>query len=526
MERELEPRLCADRVPGMSLNPVAGFEQPEKRKIKGMPELLSAQDNTIVAWKETNGGKAEMRKPKRSWISQLWSKRYKVRFSKCDGSGTLSDKNFRGRGQESGARQNRHERELCSGEHQARRPQDQLCKSAQKCTELIRTEVLALRSDCCNEETVIWNVKEGNNRRCQERSSRETEALAHNRCTARLYDIRNAGKHHRFTVSGHLVHNCGYGGGVGALKAMGALDMGLKEEELKPLVDSWREASPNIVKFWWNVDEAVKKAIKDRIETETNGLLFEYKSGMLFITLPSGRHLSYVKPKIEANQWGGESVTYEGVGTTKKWERIESYGPKFVENCLAVGTRVITNKGLVPLESITSDMLIWDGEEYVHHNGLIYQGEKNVISVNGIEMTPEHKILTDKGWKKAEDSADLIWAGTNLKVSIYPCSDIKSVYDIRNCGPRHRFAVWNGTSALIVSNCVQAISRDILCAAMTRMQKAGISTVAHIHDETVNEVPMDMKVDEITSLMSISPEWMKDINLTAAGYECAFYMKD
>ncbi len=342
----------------------------------------------------------------------------------------------------------------------------------------------------------------------------------------KVYDIHNAGPHHRFTVSGHLVHNCCYGGGVGALKAMGALDMGLKEEDLKPLVDSWREASPNIVKFWWNVDEAVKRAIKDRTETETNGLLFEYRSGMLFITLPSGRHLSYVKPKIETNQWGGESVTYEGVGTTKKWERIESYGPKFVENCLAAGTRVVTNKGLVPIEAITSDMLIWDGIEYVHHEGLIYQGEKAVITVSGIEMTPEHKILTNKGWKKAQESEGLIWKGTKLRVSIYPYSDIKSVYDIRNCGPRHRFAVWNGEAALIVSNCVQAVSRDILCAAMTRMQKAGISTVAHIHDETVNEVPMDTKIDEITSLMSISPEWMKDIKLNAAGYECSFYMKD
>ena len=341
----------------------------------------------------------------------------------------------------------------------------------------------------------------------------------------KVYDILNAGPHHRFTVSGKLVHNCGYGGGVGALKAMGALDMGLKEEDLKPLVDSWREASPNIVKFWWNVDEAVKRAIKDRTETETNGLLFEYRSGMLFITLPSGRHLSYVKPKIETNQWGGESVTYEGVGTTKKWERIESYGPKFVENCLAAGTKVVTNKGLVPIEEITSDMLIWDGIEYVHHEGLIYQGEKTFITVSGIEMTPEHKILTDKGWKKAQESAGLIWAGTKLKVSIYPSSDIKSVYDIRNCGPRHRFAVWNGEAALIVSNCVQAVSRDILCAAMTRMQNAGISTVAHIHDETVNEVPMDTKIDEITSLMSISPEWMKDIKLNAEGYECSFYMK-
>ena len=124
----------------------------------------------------------------------------------------------------------------------------------------------------------------------------------------------------------------GYGGSVGALKAMGALDMGLSEEELQPLVDSWRAANPNIVRFWWEVDRSVKDTIKNRVTTETHGIRFRYQSGMLFILLPSGRQLSYVKPRMGENRFGGESVTYEGVGGTKKWERIESYGPKFVEN--------------------------------------------------------------------------------------------------------------------------------------------------------------------------------------------------
>lgn len=133
----------------------------------------------------------------------------------------------------------------------------------------------------------------------------------------------------------------GYGGSVGALKAMGALDMGLTEEELQPLVDAWRGANPNIVSFWWSVDDAVKTAIKQRTSMETHGIHFIYQSGMLFITLPSGRQLSYVKPKIAENQFGGESVTYEGVGRTKKWERIESYGPKFVENIVQAISRDI-----------------------------------------------------------------------------------------------------------------------------------------------------------------------------------------
>lgn len=124
----------------------------------------------------------------------------------------------------------------------------------------------------------------------------------------------------------------GYGGSVGALISMGALDMGLTEDELQPLVDSWRASNPNITAFWWNVDNAVKTAIKMKVPTEVNGIKFLCRSGMLFIKLPSGRTLSYVKPRIGENRFGGESLTYEGIGSTKKWERIESYGPKFVEN--------------------------------------------------------------------------------------------------------------------------------------------------------------------------------------------------
>lgn len=149
-------------------------------------------------------------------------------------------------------------------------------------------------------------------------------------------------------INGHLRQKgkiaelaLGYGGGVGALKAMGAIEMGLKEEELQPLVNAWRNANPNIVKFWWAVDNAVMEAVNKRTTTETHGITFSFKSGMLFITLPSGRKLAYVKPRIGMNQFGGESITYEGIGATKKWERLESYGPKFVENIVQATARDI-----------------------------------------------------------------------------------------------------------------------------------------------------------------------------------------
>ena len=149
-------------------------------------------------------------------------------------------------------------------------------------------------------------------------------------------------------INGHLRQKgkiaelaLGYGGSTGALKAMGAIEMGLTEDELPALVDAWRQANPNIVKFWWDVDRAVMEAVKYKHTTRDYGLTFSCRSGMLFITLPSGRKLAYVKPKVGTNKFGGECITYEGVGGTKKWERLDSYGPKFVENIVQATARDI-----------------------------------------------------------------------------------------------------------------------------------------------------------------------------------------
>ena len=195
----------------------------------------------------------------------------------------------------------------------------------------------------------------------------------------------------------------GYGGSIGALKAMGALEMGLQEEELKPLVDAWRSANPKIVKLWWEVDDAVMTAIRRKATTQTHGIRFSCRSGMLFITLPSGRELAYVKPRIGENQFGSPAATYMGMNAAKQWVRQESYGPKFVENI------------------------------------------------------------------------------------------------------------------------VQAISRDILAAAMKRLQ--GHRIVAHVHDELIIEAPMDASLDEVCELMGQAPAWLPGIELRADGYECQYYQK-
>ena len=198
----------------------------------------------------------------------------------------------------------------------------------------------------------------------------------------------------------------GYGGSVGALKAMGALDMGLGKEELKPLVDTWRAANPNITKFWWDVDRAALTAVKGRTTTQTHGIVFEFRSGMLLVHLPSGRHLSYVKPRISINRYGRDSVVYEGIGVARKWELIETYGPKLVENI------------------------------------------------------------------------------------------------------------------------VQAVSRDLLCYAMQRLNREGFRIVMHIHDEVVIEAPLDSTVGDVCRLMGHNPPWATGLVLRADGFESEFYKKD
>ena len=168
-------------------------------------------------------------------------------------------------------------------------------------------------------------------------------------------------------INGHLRQKgkiaelaLGYGGSVGALKAMGAIEMGLSEDELPPLVDAWRQTNPRIVQFWWDVDRAVMEAVKHKHTTSSHGLTFSCRSGMLFITLPSGRNLAYVKPKVGTNKFGGECITYEGIGSTKKWERLDSYGPKFVENIVQATSRDILCYAMKTLRCCSIVMHIHD----------------------------------------------------------------------------------------------------------------------------------------------------------------------
>jgi len=168
-------------------------------------------------------------------------------------------------------------------------------------------------------------------------------------------------------INGHLRQKgkiaelaLGYGGSVGALKAMGALDMGLDDDELPQLVDAWRQSNPRIVKFWWDVDKAAMEAVRYKRTNSTHGITFSCQSGMLFITLPSGRQLAYVKPRMGENRFGGQCITYEGVGATKKWDRLDSYGPKFVENIVQATSRDILCTAMQTLRHCSIVMHVHD----------------------------------------------------------------------------------------------------------------------------------------------------------------------
>lgn len=404
MEQELEPLLCSDRVSGVRFDSVANVGQLENRKIKGLSGLFSAKTDSSMAEQKANSSKTTLREYKRSRISKLWSKGHKILLSFCDGCGSIFNRAIWSSRQIIRAGQNRYEWRLCTRESSICNTQRESFKSKKNGSIQIRSAILALQPKCGDSKTFQWRDQTRDNNGCGESGRTEKKKLATNIRKARLYDIRNAGPHHRFTVSDCLVHNCGYGGGVGAMIAMGAIDSGMKEEELQPMVDYWRQANPKIVKLWYEFDRAAKKAIKEKTTTDVRGIRFSYASGFLFMRLPSGRSLAYVKPRIGENRFGGESITYEGVGATKKWERLETFGGKLVENC------------------------------------------------------------------------------------------------------------------------VQAISRDILCHAMKNLRNERICM--HIHDELVIECKEGTDLNEICERMAKVPDWAPGLILRADGYTCTSYRKD
>lgn len=200
---------------------------------------------------------------------------------------------------------------------------------------------------------------------------------------SRVYDILLAGDNNRYTVSNVLVHNCGYGGGVGALTAMGAVEMGLKESELPKLIGDWRSANPAITKFWWDIDKAAMTAVKGKTTRTVGRIEISCKSGMMFITLPSGRRLAYVKPLIEVNKFGRDGITYEGIGTSKNWMRIDTYGAKLVENIVQATARDLLAEAMMALDAAGYEIVMHCHDEAILESPVEVGSIKDVCDIMG-----------------------------------------------------------------------------------------------------------------------------------------------
>jgi hypothetical protein len=269
MEQGDESLLCVNGMPRLPLYTMARIGKPKKWKVKRVSTMFTETENSFVVGSPIDSSETTLRKSIGQRISQLWRERNTFQFCKCNRSRSVYDKEFWTPGARNGDRPNRYEQPLSTGESEVCDTSRKLYKSTENGVDKIRAAILAICKKCSHKKADSGD--ESGRDYCVSRtcSVRKEKELASNTRTARLYDIRNAGQHHRFTVSGKLVHNCGYGGSVGALKAMGALDMGLAEEELQPLVDSWRAANPNIVRFWWDVDRCVKNTVQRHMPTET-----------------------------------------------------------------------------------------------------------------------------------------------------------------------------------------------------------------------------------------------------------------
>ena len=364
------------------------------------------------------------------------------------------------------------------------------------------------------------------------------------RRASRVYDIINAGARHRFTVSGVLVHNCGYGGGVNALKAFGADKMGMTDEEMQDVVDKWRDSNANVAAWWKTMENAAVRAVARQVETvdKIGGITFSYENGVLFMKLPSGRRLAYWGAAYGESRFqpGRKTLSYMGVNQqTKKWSRVETWGGKLVENCWAAGTLVCTNHGWIPIEKVARDDLIWDGFDWVKHDGAVCRGSQRTMSVDGERCTPDHKIRTTRGWQYAKDCDGLdrlpvqlpaTYVADHVKtpLTVDPSGREEPVYDILNCGERHQFVILTRKGPLIVHNCVQATARDVLREAMFALDEQGYQVIAHVHDECIVTEPITSgrTYEDMAKTMCPDIPWAKGLPLEAAGYDGAYYFKD
>ena len=385
----LERPNDADAVRPVRVGPVVEHGESYPREVEGLPVVLPAASPSPLAGPPHHSDETALREPPGRGVRELWGARDQVSVRFGSGSGHL-DSLESWAAQGDGARPEGQQREL--------RPwESALCDSQGSAVQQANVEAYSSGLRLVGtakpplvqyDSTAAWYGADQSADRgaCEASGSREEKELARDpgqARTARLYDLLNCGPNNRFTISGKLVHNCGFGGGAGALIAMGGLKMGLHEEELPELIKKWRAANPAVTQFWKDLERHAKQTLRTRIPSGVPGKYrFDYESGFLFMTLPSGRRLAYVKPRL-VKEGTFTKITYDGMDqVTKQWGRVDTFGGKICENWDQGACRDILGEALLSLDSAGIPIV-----GHVH--------DEAIIEVDEVEPETEYRIAEE-----------------------------------------------------------------------------------------------------------------------------------
>ncbi len=385
VERGMEQGVRAHQMHIMREDGVVVAGQPHQGAVEGLPEMLTTAQVPQMAGQEGHGGEAALYESERRRVPPVRGEGDRVPLQLGVRSMRMGGEEHRHTGQGDGAGPRRQQRALRAGEPALGDPLSEQQEQADHETEALGPEGMAVQLQRGGQESEAGPYAGADTQGCQGGREAETEELERHTSVVRVYDILEAGPRHRFTVSGRLVHNCGYGGSVGALKNMGADKMGLSDAELKDIVRKWREASPHIVDLWWAVEEAAMIAIETQGEAKTHGVGFRYENGVLFVRLQSGRDLVYPSARIGIDEkFNTKCITYLGKDTGV-WTRLHTYGPKIVENIIQGLSRDCLAEAMLRLDRAGYKAVMHIHDEVVLE---VPQGRGSLEDVNRIMGEP------------------------------------------------------------------------------------------------------------------------------------------
>lgn len=388
MVPKLEPLLRPDEMYRLRNHQVDCSGESNVGKVQGLSSMLETTEGPSVAEQKTDSSETAVRESEGCAVPLVRREGNPIRLPERLGCGSIHTGELQSVGQSDGDRQNRHEWELRPREYSDGNQTGECREQKPDSSVGVGSSVLALCEKCRDQKTIEGDDQGRSNRRCTESGTGQEEKLARYSGKVRVYDIRNAGPNHRFTVSGKLVHNCSYGGGVGALKAFGADKMGVSEAELQGLVDQWRAANSNIVKWWYSLERAALSAVREkgvRVD-KRGGIIFSFEDGNLYMTLPAGRRLCYPKAHITKNRFGNDSIGYWGQSqTTGQWCHLETYSGKLAENATQATARDCLRDSMLRLADAGFDI-----RAHVHDEVIINEPygsgrtEQDVCDIMGI----------------------------------------------------------------------------------------------------------------------------------------------